>query len=183
MGPLNHSCISPITVIIGSSVAAHESLSLATEEVTFNETGERTSQGGPLSIETVSAIGSDFDFVLSRLPRHAALVRAAIDLTVASGLVRFQAAATLILNDIRERNYRRTWPAMRRRRDIRKQFVLACSVKMMHDYAVSYWGYPHVGSREAGEWYSTISKEVPSSDLALWHSLAKLEYRRIIAHL
>lgn len=128
-------------------------------------------------------IDPELSFILDRLPRHANLVNAVLDLPVTSGIVRFRAAATLILNDARERNYRRTWPALRRRRDIRKMFVSAYAVKMMHDDAFVLWEWAHDGAVEAEELYEALLKEVPPSDKGTWTSLARLEYRHTIIHM
>lgn len=174
-------------------MAPSESLEISTPEIAEGELPNATVR--PLQQSTTNShkvapvsesfIEPDLSFILERLTRHATLVNAVFDLSVASGLVRLRACAVLVLNEVREHNYRKTWLALRRRRDIRKKFVSAYALKMVYDDALAFWEMSDIepGATKAEQLYQSLLKEVPSYDNAYWTSLAKLERRLIIAHM
>lgn len=138
--------------------------------------GERDTTSPEIHNEGVP--DEDFQYALSRVAIHSQRLDAAAKLHNATGLVRFRAAAQLILDGIRDRHHRYSWEFLRRRRDFRKQYVSVLARKFGFEEASRLWGKPPPGADEALSEHEQYVKEVAVIDKRFWTSLARLEYRK-----
>lgn len=125
----------------------------------------------------------DFEYAISLVSLHPALIQIDIDVHATSGIDRFRAVARYALQGVHDRHRRWLRDFRRHRRDFCKTYVSGLVDKLIMDEATHIWQHSLSGYYEIDARHELLSEELAVLDKGFYSSLARLEGRKSVVHL